>query len=284
MVLTPREIIDHDRYPIDDLDGDLRRSVVGRIKRELADDGCAVVSNFLSPAGLDLLLSEATTRAEHAYHSPNKRCNVYLGDGDPAYADEHPRNTFMDRTNGFVTADRFDPETGSRRLYHWEPLMRFIGDCLGKADLYIYDDPISNMIVNVARPGEQFNWHFDTNEFTITMLLKAADRGGLFRYAPSLRNPNDECYDDVKEVLDGGGARVKTLELNEGDLQIFLGRFSLHQVTANDGDHDRLLLIMSFSERPGMIGSLSRVKALYGRTTEAHTADDDRVRSDHLLD
>ena len=74
------------------------------------------------------------------------------------------------------------------------------------------------------------------------------------------------------------------LVLNEGDLQIFLGRFSLHQVTANDGDHDRLLLIMSFSERPGMIGSLTRVKDLYGKTTEAHTANDGRVRADQLLD
>jgi hypothetical protein len=283
-VLTPQQLIDHNRYPIDDLDSDLRRSLVDRVENELADDGCAVLSDFLSPAGLDLLLSEATERAQHAYYSPSKLCNVYIGDGDPAYEDSHPRNIFMDRTNGFVTADRFGAETGARRLYHWDPLMRFIGDCLGKDELFIYDDPVSNVIVNVARPGEQFNWHFDTNEFTITMLLRAAERGGHFEYAPALRDPNDECYDDVKEVLAGGAARVKRLELNEGDLQIFLGRFSLHQVTANEGDRDRLLLIMSFSERPGMIGSLSRVKDLYGKTTAAHISGDGRVRADQLLD
>ena len=283
-VLTSGEIIDSERYPIDDLDGDLRRSVVDEIRRELADDGCAVLGDFLSPAGLDLLLSEAADRSVHAYYSPSRRCNVYLGDGDPEFPAGHPRNVFMDRTNGFVTADRFGSETGSWRLYHWEPLMRFIGDCLAKTDLYIYDDPISNMIVNVTRPGELFNWHFDTNEFTITMLLRAAERGGHFEYVPALRNPSDECYDDVGAVLNGERYRVKTLDLNEGDLQIFLGRFSLHQVTANEGDHNRLLLIMSFSERPGMIGSLKRVKDLYGKTIDAHTTVGDRVRADQLLD
>ena len=48
-----------------------------------------------------------------------------------------------------------------------------------------------------------------------------------------------------------------------------MGRFALHQVTASDGDHDRLLLIMSFSEKPGMIGSLTRVQDLHGKSTAA---------------
>jgi len=70
--------------------------------------------------------------------------------------------------------------------------------------------------------------------------------------------------------------------LNAGDLQFFLGRFSLHQVTENTGSNDRLLLIMSFSEQPGMIGSMARVKDLYGKVTDAHR--NPPVRADHLVD
>lgn len=141
------------------------------------------------------------------------------------------------------------------------------------------------MTVNVGKPGQQFNWHFDTNEFTITMLLQAAESGGYFEYAPDLRNPNDECYEEVKEVIDGDRSRVKRLELNAGDLQLFLGRFSLHRVTTNTGKRDRLLLIMSFAEKPGMIGSRVRVKDLYGKITDAHLKQEQqRVRSDGLLD
>ncbi len=127
--------------------------------------------------------------------------------------------------------------------------------------------------------------HFDTNEFTITMLLQTAESGGYFEYVPNLRNPNDECYPEVKKVLDGDRGRVKRLALNAGDLQLFLGRFSLHRVTKNTGNRDRLLLIMSFAEKPGMIGNSVRVKDLYGKVTDAHLASArERVRSDALLD
>ena len=212
-------------------------------------------------------------------------CNVYLGESDPELPADHARNIFLARTNGFVTADLLGEETVSRQLYYWEPLRRFLADCLGKKKLFIYADTVSNMIVNVGKPGQQFNWHFDTNEFTITMLLKPASSGGYFEYVPALRSQNDECYDEVKKVLEGDRSRVKRLQLNAGDLQFFLGRFSLHQVTENTGDDDRLLLIMSFTEKPGVIGNIVRVKNLYGKVTDAHTqGQNDRVRSDDLLD
>jgi len=280
-----RQIINSKICPVDDLDNPERQAVIDLIRTELAEDGCAVIHNFISDRGLQLLLAEAEQRKHQAYYSPSKMCNVYLGDGDPKLPADHPRNIFMARTNGFVTADLLGEETASRQLYYWEPLRRFLADCLGKKKLFIYADTISNMIVNVGKPGQQFNWHFDTNEFTITMLLKPASSGGYFEYVPALRSQNDEKYDEVNKVLQGDRSRVRRLQLNAGDLQFFLGRFSLHQVTENTGDDDRLLLIMSFTEKPGVIGNVVRVKDLYGKVTEAHTrAQNDRVRSDDLLD
>ncbi len=287
MKSTPQhqQTINTEVCPIYDLGDPKRQLVIDQIRAELDNDGCAIIRNFFSHAGLQLLLAEAEQRKDRAYYSPNKMCNVYLGDGDVELPDDHPRNIFLPRTNGFVTADLLGEETVSRQLYYWNPLRRFLADCLGKKELFIYDDPISNMIVNVGKPGQQFNWHFDTNEFTITMLLKPASSGGYFEYVPGLRSQNDECYDEVKKVLDGDRSRVKRLPLNAGDLQFFLGRFSLHQVTENSGDGDRLLLIMSFTEKPGVIGNPVRAKDLYGKVTEAHTQNQqDLVRSDDLLD
>jgi len=280
--LDCKDIINHARYPIDESDAQARQGIIERIKDELADDGCAVIRNFFSSAGLAALLEEANQRKPEAYYSQSKECNVYLNDGDMALGADHPRNVLLPRTNGFITADLFGPETASYRLYHWQPLKQFLTECLGKNQLYLYEDPVSNMIVNLGRPGQQFNWHFDTNEFTITMLLQPASSGAYFEYVPDLRNAQDECYGDVKKVLEGDRGRVKRLELNAGDLQFFLGRFALHQVTENTGDNDRLLLIMSFSEQPGMIGSMVRVKNLYGKVTEAHRAA--QVRADGLVD
>ncbi len=280
--LEPQQIINNAAYPIDDTNNDARKVVIDQVRRELAEDGCAVIRNFFSTDGLNALLAEATERKPMTYYSPDKLCNVYLNDGDPIFPKDHPINIFLPRSNGFITSDLFDAETNARRLYYWQPLKQFLCECLGKDELHIYEDPVSNMIVNVSKPGQQFNWHFDTNEFTITMLLQAAASGGIFEYIPELRSCDDECYDEVYTVLKGNRTRVRQLELQAGDLQFFLGRFSLHQVTENTGTTDRLLLIMSFSERPGMVGSMARVKTLYGKTTDVH--EKNGIRADGLVD
>ena len=282
--LEPEELIDSARYPIAQA-GARREEIVAEVRNALEDDGCAVLSGFLSQIGLAALRAEAVEREPQAYYNPVDRANVHLGDPDPSLPDDHPRNRFFPRTNGFVRADEWDETTSSKRLYDWPPLKDFLQDCLGKDELHVYEDPVSNMIVNVQRAGQEFNWHFDTNEFTITMLLQPADQGGEFEYVPELRAPDDENDAGVTAVLDGGRDRVRTLHLRPGDLQFFLGRFSLHRVTANRGDTTRLLLIMSFSERPGSVGSVQRIRSLYGKLTDEHlAADADPVRADALLD
>ena len=74
-------------------------------------------------------------------------------------------------------------------------------------------------------------------------------------------------------------------ERQPGDLQFFLGRFSLHRVTPNTGTTTRLLLIMSFSEQPGSVGSIQRIRSPYGKVTDEHRAAATApVRADALMD
>ena len=279
-----RTLIDYQRYPIDHAKHPDRRRAIEECRRALADDGCAVLNGFISPYGLERLLTEVEERKPLTYFSKSKKTNVYFSSDDPSLPPDHPRRIFLERTNGFVTSDHFDDNTAARRLYYWPSLTRFVADCLGKETLYIYDDPVSNMIVNVGKPGTCFNWHFDTNEFTITMLLRPAASGGHFEYIPNLRSAEDENYEAVSRILEGNDTQTVRLDLNPGDLQLFLGRFSLHRVTENTGNTDRLLLIMSFAEKPGMIGSQHRIQELYG-VTDAHlAAEQNRVRNDGLMD
>lgn len=186
----------------------LRNEIIAGVRSGLESDGCAVLSNFLSADGLDALLREAQARAHLAFYPEVKQANVHLNSADPSLGPNHPRNRFMSRTNGFVRSDEWDATTHSWQLYYWPALMAFLADRLGKDELFIYDDPVSNMIVNVQAPGEEFNWHFDTNEFTITMLLQSADDGGEFEYVPNLRSTTDECNDDINAVLDGDRSRI----------------------------------------------------------------------------
>ena len=283
--MNVENLIDLNNYPIHQPDSAEYLEIVKSVRLDLAEDGCAVLSNFLSVEGLDTITNEAEERKSQAYYAESKLCNVYLANGNPNEAEDHPQNIFLERTNGFITADLLGKGTYSHMLYHWQPLREFLTICLSKKKLYIYEDPVSNMIVNLCKPGQTFNWHFDTNEFTITFLLKGAESGGYFEYVPNLRTKSDECFDEVKKILNGDRSRVKRLNLNAGDLQFFLGRFSLHRVTHNTGSTDRLLLIQSFTEMPGIIGNPQRVKDLYGKTTKDHKDKvGDRARSDQLLD
>ena len=281
-ITSPRHLINYEKYPIDEMENVVREKIIDAVKESLAQDGCALLKGFLCSHGLSTILGEVMDRRSSAFFSDQNLTNAYFSPPDSTLPDSHPVNFQMERTNGFITSDHFGPESACRQLYLWEPLGRFLSDCLGKPKLHIYADPISNMIVNVCTPGTQFNWHFDTNEFTITMLLKPARKGGYFEYAPDIRTANDESYQDVSDVLNGSRERVKRLDLQPGDLQFFLGRYSLHQVTKNSGDDDRLLIIMSFTEEPGVIGSKQRVQQLYGKTTALH--DQQKIRSDGLRD
>jgi hypothetical protein len=284
-MIKVESLVNLSEYPINDPQSAQYNEVIKFVQSELYRDGCSVLSTFLTNKGLDLIAQEAEQRKDKAFYSDSKLCNVYLAKGNSKEPKDHPQNIFMERSNGFITADLLSEGTLSYLLYHWKPLRSFLAQCLSKKELYIYEDPVSNMIVNVCKPGQTFNWHFDTNEFTITYLLKAAESGGYFEYVPNLRLKNDECFKEVKKVLDGDRTRVKRLKLCSGDLQFFLGRYSLHRVTHNNGNSDRLLLIQSFTETPGIVGSKERVKDLYGKTTQAHNnIFGKQNRNDDLLD
>ena len=57
--LSCLEKINHDEYPIDELGNKKLLRVSEKVRRELKQDGCAVINNFFNNAGLDALLKEA---------------------------------------------------------------------------------------------------------------------------------------------------------------------------------------------------------------------------------
>ena len=69
-------------------------------------------------------------------------------------------------------------------MFRAEVLTRFLRDCLETDAVYCYADPLAGLTANVLDPGQQFAWHFDTNEFAVTVLVDAADEGGVFEYVP----------------------------------------------------------------------------------------------------
>lgn len=277
------ELIDLDRYPINRSQSADTQALISDVRGRLDADGCAVLKGFVRAEALAGLIAEADRAAPHAHMSRN-RTNAYFTQDRPDLPESHPVRRFYDRSNAFIPADNFGPASGLRAIYEFPYFAPFIRDCLGEdaARFFPYADPLADVIVNMAEEGNGFPWHFDTNNYTVTLALQNAEAGGEFEYAPDIRK-GEENFEAVAEVLDGKSPLVKTLALEPGDLQIFKGRYSLHRVAPLRGARRRYVAIFSYVEEPGMVGSVERTRQLYGKTLPIHHEREGQ-RADAYLD
>jgi len=216
-------------------------------------------------------------------HRNFNRTNPYFTQLPADLPDTHPLRRFYDRSNAFVPADKFGEDSIIRAMYEWSAFAPFIQEVLEEPSFYRYADPLADVVINLAEEGNGFPWHFDTNNYTVTLAIQNAERGGEFEFSPNLRTPTDENYDGVGQVLDGDQTLIHTLHLEPGDLQIFKGRYSLHRVTPLSGPTMRYVAIFSFTEMEGVVGSPERTKQLYGRVLPIHL-ERAGMRGDALVD
>ncbi|MCL5778971.1 phytanoyl-CoA dioxygenase family protein [Limibaculum sp. FT325] len=277
-----RDLIDLGRYPIDRPGPDLDERIAV-VREALERDGCAVLRGFLTERGVAALAEEAERNAVHA-HRNFTRTNAYFTGDDPGLPVSHPKRRFFDRSNAFVPADHFARSGALRTVYDAPGFDAFVRDCLQEDAFFRYADPLADAIVNVAEEGPGFPWHFDTNNFTVTLAIQNAEDGGAFEYVPGIRDAGgNENFDEVGRVLDGVSDRVRTLHLQPGDLQLFRGRYSLHRVAPLSGPRPRYVAILSYVDKPGMVATPERAKQLYGRVLPIHFERAGQ-RSDTLLD
>jgi hypothetical protein len=278
---TALDLVNTEKYPFSDPDGVAWREIVGRTGDELREVGCSVLRGFIRPETLPALRAECAAVAPQAY-TRVERVNAYNVALDTPLPDDHPGRVIMERGNAFVAHDQFPAGAAVRRLYTSPVFQRFVADCFGRPELHELADPLSALTLNVIAPGRAHPWHFDTNEFTVSLLTQAADGGGGFEYCPNIRSATSENLGDVRAVLVGDSDPVRRLELRPGDLQLFLGRYSLHRVGTVTGTVARHTAIFAYSERVGVIGSPERTRQLFGRVLPEHLAV--AVRGDDLLD
>ncbi len=280
------QLLDLDRYALDQPSSPGYRAAVDQARRELRADGCAVIKDLVRSPALAVLSTEIRNR-KHQTHYSSQTINPYFHtEPDPDYPDDHPVNTFLERSSGFIPGDAWERGCATDVIFRAPELSHFLADCLEIPELHCYADPLAGLTSNILDPGQQFTWHFDTNDFAVTVLVDEADEGGLFEYVPDIRSAGDEGFEPIAEVLAGGRDGVVTLDLRPGDMQIFRGRHSLHRVSrVGAGSRPRHAAILAYTEKPGVIGRVARTRQLFGRVLPEHeAAERERVRSDRLLD
>ncbi len=278
-------IVNLDRYPVDDLDSDAGRTLLKCVHADLAKQGCCVLPGFVREEVMDRMQKEGEAVATDAYYQV-ETVNAYNIGSSQRLPDDHPARIEFERGNAFVARDLIPEHHLIQQLYSAAAFKQFVAASFGLAEIHELADQLAGLCLNVLQPSKSHPWHFDTNEFTVSILTRLPDEGGQFEYCPDIRSPADENFSVVRKVLLGRGhGRIQKLDLKRGDLQLFKGRYALHRVTEVRGSTDRHTAIFAYTEEPGVIGRLERTMQLFGRTLpQHHGAQGARVRSDSLID
>ncbi|RIA56874.1 HalD/BesD family halogenase [Dichotomicrobium thermohalophilum] len=279
------QIVDLQRYPLAERQSSARHQLVRTCQQQLREDGCVVLKGFVRSDALERLEAETDRLSSHAHYN-SSTTNIYNSEGDSSLPADHPVNIFNSRTNGFVAGDMIPEGTLIRSLYQNRAFQDFVAAAMEEPVLHAYADPLAGLVVNCLRPGCEHPWHYDTNDFIVTMMTKAPEAGGTFEYCPKIRSPEDENIPAVSRVLKGDRSLVRALDLQPGDLQIFYGRLSLHRVSSVEGERERHTIIFGYARQPGFVGRAARTRKLFGRIAPIHEREETAglQRTDTLKD
>ena len=246
-------------------------------RKNLCSNSVVTLPNFLTQSAIDELVQESLSVQHKAYYrDKNSTHNVYLSQPDDSKPPTHIYNHQVITDKGCVTTDQLPPNTLLKTLYYNPRFQQFLEQVLQIKKVYPYSprDRLSSITVHYNSNGQELGWHFDNSAFAITLLLQKPKDGGVFEYAPHIRNADADETDDTEvtmgfETVRGvveGRIPPKKLELNPGTLVLFYGRNSLHRVTKVVGETTRILVVLAYNEKEDMELSDDAKLIFFGRT------------------
>ena len=275
-------IINLNEYPINQTNSDEYKKLIDKNKKLLDQDGCCVLPNFIKTQSLSKMKEEVERNLNKIYWTKDSH-NPYFTKDDPELSKDHPKRIFTFRESGYLNSDDLETDSDLDTLYESDEMLKFVSDSLGVYPLYKWADPLGKNPYSVMHEDHYFPWHFDGNEFTLSILIQKADKGGIFEYSPDLRNENNENFDEVTKVLRGDRKTVKSLDLKPGDLQIFKGRFSMHRVTKIEGKTSRYIALPTYVKDPYRVNKPEHSKQVYGKALPIHF-ERNNTKVDGLID
>lgn len=263
VALDPARLIDTGRYPIADPDAPAFATTVAAARENFDRDGLALLPGFLKAESCQAMTAEAEAALPRA-HRRDIAFNVYRDETQDRPPEGHPALKSSPFCQWVIATDRLSEQGALRSLFHWEPLTRFVGALVGEK-LYCTADPLAACNVTVMREGDQHGWHFDSNDFVVSLLLQAPETGGQFEVRPGARSERGIEHDVVASALGGSDPEVKRPPLDEGALSIFQGERALHRVSPVEGSRHRFIALFSYDRQPGMMFSDAVRMGAFGR-------------------
>ena len=259
-----RELVDLDRYPIDDLDQGGGAEFLRHCQESMTRQGWCNLDGFIRADRLEQLAGESRDLLPHAEVLTVKR-NIYQGAIDPSLPADDPRRREVTHIATQLADDQIPEDTLIQQLYRSDTLTDFVRRVQGKSQLYRCADEFQALNIVALQPGGQHAWHYDTTECTVTLLLQAADEGGEFVFLPNSRTDHDEDRDAVDRLLAGDLSHAQSFTRGAGTFTLFRGGYSLHGVTEVKGEKPRITAILTYDEQEGRVISDDINIRIYGK-------------------
>lgn len=260
---APGDLVDLDRYLLNSESG--RAAIIAEGRRQLAVDGCAILPGFVRPDAVARMAAEVMDLLPGA-HRRDLMLGAYGDVSAEGLPSDDPRLRRTPYSMHAVATDQFEPAGPVLRLYMWDGLTQLISDMLDEPVLYRVADPLMSCNATILGEGDQHGWHFDSNDFVISLLLQAPEGGGRFIFAPGIRSDLEPSYADVAAAMDGDASLLREPPMEAGALILFRGKYSIHRVTPVTGTRKRIIALFSYDRRPDMQFSERSRLNVFGRT------------------
>ncbi len=261
------DVVDLDRYPLHEPYGP-GLELVERCREELRAEGAVKLDGFIREAALGRLVAQAAEAAPFG-HPNDEAHNAYFSELDESLPADDPRAILVRSAQKAVAMDLLPPEFGARVLYFSDEMTRFVAAVVEVDPIYRSADPLDGCNMTVYEAGDELGWHFDQSEFSVTLMIQRAERGGDFEYVPMIRTPGDERREAVSAVLRGSREGVRELLSEPGTLAFFRGRYSLHRVSPVEGETPRMNSVLTYARDPEHRLNELAQQMYYGRTSTA---------------
>ena len=232
---------------------------------ELEKEGILIFKSFLNSKSIFDLKNEAKELKPIAFSSSSEY-NVYVSEYDKSFSDNSPRNRIMKTTKKCISCDLIPKDSLLKKIYNSQKLKKLFSEILNVENLFPYEDSLSSININYYDKGDALGWHFDNSDFTITLLIKNCVEGGIYEFFNNMRYiDGKEDYSTVEKILDKKieGKKIKS---DDGDLMIFKGSKSIHQVT-EVMKGERILVTFNYNLTKGISLSEQSRKTFFGRIT-----------------
>ena len=193
------QLIDLDRYPIDQLESGAGRDLIEICHNNLATQAIALLPGFIRPSAISEMAEEAQGLINQAhrydqpraafYEHPNHQHRARDDDGWSTLRSKRHPNRYCQILNYQIPNN-----SNLRAIYLWPKLTEFVRRVLDVNRLYPSVCPHLALTMKVAFEGDLDGWHYDPNDGVITLMLQPSESGGEFEYAPYIRNEQEENY------------------------------------------------------------------------------------------